>query len=79
MSFALVHPTVIAGRSQSFLSAVGELWCRAMHDDITWPRHGRYQCRICGREYPVPWEEGESHPSHAATPCGVIDHANAAA
>ena len=31
------------------------LWCRAMHDEITWPRRGRYHCRTCGRIYAVPW------------------------
>ena len=32
------------------------IWCRTMHDSPMWPSHGHYQCRTCGREYPVPWE-----------------------
>ena len=31
------------------------LWCRFMHDEITWPRYGHYECRTCGRVYAVPW------------------------
>ena len=33
-----------------------ERWCKAMHRSLMWPSHGHYQCRTCGREYPVPWE-----------------------
>src|SRR5947209_1471544 len=33
----------------------GELWCNFMHDSPSWPIHGQYQCRTCGRRYPVPW------------------------
>jgi hypothetical protein len=31
------------------------LWCALMHDSLMWPIHGEYQCRTCGRHYPVPW------------------------
>ena len=31
------------------------LWCRLMHSAPMWPIRGRYQCRICGLSYPVPW------------------------
>ena len=34
------------------------LWCVVMHDSLTWPRNGWYQCRTCGRCYAVPWAEG---------------------
>jgi len=33
----------------------GTLWCDFMHDAPMWPIHGEYECRICGRRYPVPW------------------------
>ena len=33
-----------------------ERWCKAMHRSLMWPSHGHYQCRTCGREYPVAWE-----------------------
>jgi len=36
----------------------GTLWCDLMHDSPMWPIHGEYQCRICGRRYPVPWAGG---------------------
>jgi len=36
----------------------GTLWCDFMHDAPMWPIHGEYQCRICGRRYPVPWAGG---------------------
>lgn len=41
---------------RGFLSCVGELWCRLMHDDITWPSHGQYRCRRCNLVHLVPWE-----------------------
>lgn len=34
---------------------LGDLWCRLMHTSPMWPIHGSYQCRECGRSYPVPW------------------------
>jgi hypothetical protein len=36
----------------------GTLWCDFMHDAPMWPIHGEYECRICGRRYPVPWAGG---------------------
>ena len=32
------------------------LWCRVMHDNVTWPLHGSYQCRHCHRTYVAPWD-----------------------
>ena len=34
---------------------IGRLWCRITHDSVTWPSHGHYHCRLCLREYSVPW------------------------
>lgn len=31
------------------------IWCAVMHDEITWPVHGRYRCRKCWREYSIAW------------------------
>lgn len=36
-------------------SNFGEIWCRLVHDSITWPIHGYYRCRVCGRRYPAVW------------------------
>ena len=33
----------------------GTLWCDFMHDSPMWPIRGEYECRTCGRRYPVPW------------------------
>ena len=41
-----------------FFSGMGDLWCRLMHDDITWPSHGQYRCRRCNLVHLVPWEVG---------------------
>jgi hypothetical protein len=35
------------------------VWCVAMHNSLTWPSHGWYLCRICGRRFAVPWAEGD--------------------
>lgn len=35
---------------------LGQGWCRLWHSDITWPVNGYYECRKCGRRFPVPWE-----------------------
>lgn len=34
---------------------LGTLWCGLMHDSAMWPMHGHYECRTCGRIYPVAW------------------------
>jgi hypothetical protein len=44
---------------------LGAMWCEIMHDSATWPIHGRYQCRTCGRLYAVPWMEARK-PAPAA-------------
>jgi hypothetical protein len=37
------------------LEKLGEVWCGLMHDAAMWPINGQYECRTCGRHYPVPW------------------------
>jgi hypothetical protein len=39
------------------METLAELWCSIVHDSPMWPIHGRYACRVCGREYPVQWRE----------------------
>ena len=41
----------------TLLTKLGEAWCIAMHTSPTWPIHGHYHCGVCGREYPVLWEQ----------------------
>lgn len=52
-------PSYSAGRAER----IAEIWCGLMHDAPMWPIHGQYQCRTCGRRYPVPWSA-----QHAAAP-----------
>lgn len=30
---------------------IGAAWCRLSHNSVTWPIHGYYECRSCGRRY----------------------------
>lgn len=41
---------------KKILDRVEQFWCENMHGAPMWPTHGRYQCRVCLREYPVPFE-----------------------
>jgi len=34
---------------------LGRIWCSLMHSSTTWPIHGEYSCRRCGRCFAVPW------------------------
>ena len=47
------------------MNRLEELWCKFMHDAAMWPMHGRYECRICGREYAVAWENPQRSPAPA--------------
>jgi len=42
-------------RPETKLERLGVLWCTFMHNAPTWPIHGQYECRTCGRHYRVPW------------------------
>ena len=37
------------------LEKLCEVWCGLVHDAPMWPIHDQYECRTCGRHYPVPW------------------------
>ena len=39
---------------------IGWLWCTLMHNSPMWPIHGHYECRVCGRQHAVPWDETTS-------------------
>src|SRR5436309_6738517 len=54
---------------------LGTLWCNLMHDSAMWPIHERYECRTCGRLYPVPWTEARrtpARPTSAIVTAGVL-------
>jgi hypothetical protein len=34
---------------------IGILWCRLIHNSVSWPIHGHYHCWTCMRQYEVPW------------------------
>ena len=44
-----------ATAGQKAASKLGAMWSGYMHNSPMWPIHGQYQCRSCGRSYPVPW------------------------
>jgi hypothetical protein len=44
-----------ANCNMHWASDIGARWCTVMHDSVSWPFHGEYHCRTCGRTYPVPW------------------------
>jgi hypothetical protein len=46
----------IPSRSPDWIQRLGSFWCRHAHSAVMWPIHGRYQCRICGRQFPVPFD-----------------------
>lgn len=44
-------------------------WCKLMHNEISRPINGRYQCLTCKRYYPVPWEaEYHAERRHQSVP-----------
>jgi hypothetical protein len=52
---------------ESRVARLGKHWCRVMHPSPRWPIHGHYQCPLCLRTYPVPWEQPEVKISSPAT------------
>ncbi len=36
---------------------IGRMWCRLMHESVSWPIHGHYHCWTCMRQYQVGWTE----------------------
>lgn len=55
----------------TLISKVGDVWCELMHDDITWPVDGHYNCKICLREYPVQWNGPEAAQAPVSVPVSV--------
>lgn len=42
------------------IEAIAIWWCRTMHERISRPMHGQYQCWECGRKFDVAWEPRRS-------------------
>jgi hypothetical protein len=53
-------------------SKIGENWCRLMHESLTWPAHGHYQCLTCGRRYPAFPEAAVARPMETASIAGGL-------
>ena len=49
---------MFSGTTQDFTQRLGASWCGFMHNSPMWPIHGQYECRTCGRHYPVQWAGG---------------------
>jgi len=52
-------------KTRQNIDHLGALWCDIMHDSPMWPTHGEYECRICGRRYPVQWAGERTLPMSA--------------
>jgi hypothetical protein len=37
------------------LDRMEKFWCIYMHSGLMWPFRGQYICRVCHRQYPVPY------------------------
>ena len=60
------------------IERIGSWWCKLMHDAPMWPIHGQYECRNCGRYYPVPWSN-RPNSSYATTPMALTRSATGGA
>jgi len=58
--------------SFDFTDKIVTVWCRMMHRSAMWPIHGRYHCRTCMRQFPVPWEEASKAPRAASLAVGPL-------
>ncbi len=44
---------------EEVMRSLAAWWCWIAHDALMWPVHGRYACRVCGREFPVAWSNAK--------------------
>jgi hypothetical protein len=56
-----IPATELSGIHHMTGSKLGAMWCEVMHNSPMWPINGQYQCRTCGRVYPVQWAGGQSY------------------
>jgi hypothetical protein len=57
---------MFSGTTRDFTEQLGARWCGLMHNSPMWPIHGQYECRACGRHYPVQWAGGGTSPMRQA-------------
>jgi hypothetical protein len=55
----------------SFASRLRVLWCKMFHPAPMWTVKGFYQCRVCLRSYPVPWEH-HAAPEPVQRPAALV-------
>jgi hypothetical protein len=49
---------MFSGTMRDFNEQLGATWCGLLHNSPMWAIHGQYECRTCGRRYPVQWIGG---------------------
>lgn len=57
---------MLSGKTRDFTEQLGVRWCGLVHNSPMWPIHGQYECRACGRHYPVQWAGGGTSPTRQA-------------
>lgn len=60
-----------ASPSFNVTDKIATVWCRLTHRSAMWPIHGRYHCRTCMRQFPVPWEEASKAARPTSFPAGL--------
>jgi hypothetical protein len=65
---AVMAAPAVQAPGRSALRTLGDLWCRTMHNDVTWPVQGHYHCKRCWRTYAVPFLEEPVRRQAAAPP-----------
>jgi len=48
---------------RAWLERAERFWCKKMHGEPMWPSRGRYQCRVCLREFSVLFERTRREPA----------------
>ena len=53
---------MLSEKTRDFTEQLAVRWCGLMHNSPMWPIHGQYECRACGRYYPVQWADRGTSP-----------------
>ena len=57
------------------MNTLAAVWCVVAHDSPMWPIHGHYECRVCGREYPVAWSNTKNDARPKRSEARIYEHA----